>query len=110
MTVLIIDNYDSFTYNLYQQIGGITGDAPAVYRNDAISLEQIKALNPTHIVLSPGPGHPANPRDFGVCGDIITKYDEKTPILGVCLGHQGMIAHLDGEVIAAPDIGGRRGE
>jgi len=104
MSVLIIDNYDSFTYNLYQQIGGVSGEAPLVHRNDEISIEEIETLAPTHIVLSPGPGHPNNERDFGVCRALITQYNFATPLLGVCLGHQGIIAHHGGEVIPAPTI------
>jgi anthranilate synthase component II len=104
MAVLIIDNYDSFTYNLFQQVGTLSGEEPIVHRNDAISLENVVQLSPTHIILSPGPGHPANARDFGICRAIITDYDPAIPVLGVCLGHQGIIAHLGGAVISAPSI------
>lgn len=102
--ILVIDNYDSFTYNLYQQVGRLSGEVPLVHRNDAISLETITEIGPDHIIISPGPGNPNNERDFGVCRDIITKLSAKTPTLGVCLGHQGIIAHLGGTVISAPTI------
>ncbi|MEE2904054.1 MAG: aminodeoxychorismate/anthranilate synthase component II [Myxococcota bacterium] len=104
MKVVIIDNYDSFTYNLYQQIGTITGQRPDVFRNDEITLPELERLRPTHIVLSPGPGHPSNPRDFGVCKNVITESFEDIPVLGICLGHQGIIAHLGGNVVHAPSI------
>ena len=104
MKVVIIDNYDSFTYNLYQQIGTITGRRPDVFRNDEITLPELERLRPTHIVLSPGPGHPSNPRDFGVCKNIITESFDDIPVLGICLGHQGIIAHLGGHVVHAPSI------
>lgn len=90
--ILIIDNYDSFTYNLYQYIGGINKDV-VVYRNNKITLEEIKKLNPTHIILSPGPGYP---KDAGICEEVIKKFAGKIPILGVCLGHQAI-----GEVFKA---------
>ena len=90
--ILIIDNYDSFTYNLYQYIGDINKDV-IVYRNNKITLEEIKKLNPTHIILSPGPGYP---QDAGICEEVIKKFAGKIPILGVCLGHQAI-----GEVFKA---------
>ena len=90
--ILIIDNYDSFTYNLYQYIGDINKDV-VVYRNNKITLEEIKKLNPTHIILSPGPGYP---QDAGICEEVIKKFAGKIPILGVCLGHQAI-----GEVFKA---------
>ena len=89
MNVLIIDNYDSFVYNLYQRLGEL-GARPVVHRNDAISLDEIRRLDPDAIVLSPGPGHPANPRDFGVCADVVRELGSTVPTLGVCLGHQGI--------------------
>jgi anthranilate synthase/aminodeoxychorismate synthase-like glutamine amidotransferase len=89
VNVLIIDNYDSFVYNLYQRLGEL-GAQPVVYRNDAISLDEIRRLDPDAIVLSPGPGHPANARDFGVCTDIVRELGPTVPTLGVCLGHQGI--------------------
>jgi anthranilate synthase component 2 len=94
--ILIIDNYDSFVYNLYQYLGEL-GAEPIVRRNDAISLEEIRELGVCGIVLSPGPGHPENARDFGVCKEVLESVRD-TPILGVCLGHQGIISHFGGEV------------
>ena len=104
MNVLILDNYDSFTYNLYQQVGRLIAGTPTVFRNDEIDLEGIKKLAPDRIVVSPGPGHPENDRDFGVCKDVILELGQSVPILGVCLGHQGMIHHLGGRVVRAPSI------
>jgi anthranilate synthase component II len=98
--ILIIDNYDSFVYNLYQYLGDL-GAKPAVYRNDAITLEEIRKLAPQRIVLSPGPGNPENRKDFGVCEDVLGAYSD-VPILGVCLGHQGIIRHFGGKVVRAP--------
>lgn len=94
--MLIIDNYDSFVYNLFQQFGDM-GAKPAVFRNDKITIEEIKELDPERIVLSPGPGNPENRRDFGVCADILSEL-RHIPILGVCLGHQGIIAHFGGRI------------
>ena len=104
MSVLIIDNYDSFTYNLFQAVGKITGDEPIVHRNDALSFDALAALSPSHIIISPGPGRPDVPRDFGVCGRVITDLGPQVPLLGVCLGHQGIIHFLGGRVVRAPTI------
>ena len=84
--ILLIDNYDSFTYNLFQLTAGINPDV-RVMRNDAMSAEQIEQLRPTHILLSPGPGYP---KDAGICEEVITYFAGKVPILGVCLGHQAI--------------------
>lgn len=84
--VLIIDNYDSFTYNLVQLVGGITPHVK-VLRNDAVTVEEIRRLKPAHIILSPGPGYP---RDAGVCKAVVRELGGETPILGVCLGHQAI--------------------
>ncbi|MBT6069131.1 aminodeoxychorismate/anthranilate synthase component II [Candidatus Peregrinibacteria bacterium] len=105
---LIIDNYDSFTFNLHQFLGEIGGN-PIVFRNDNITLEDIITLEPTHIVLSPGPGTAENDKDFGVCKDIlayITKGEGSAfaPLLGVCLGHQGIIKEFGGDIEQAPEI------
>jgi anthranilate synthase/aminodeoxychorismate synthase-like glutamine amidotransferase len=90
MRVLIIDNYDSFVYNLAQYIGS-QGASPEVHRNDLISLGKIKTrIKPDAIVISPGPGNPSNPDDFGVCASILRDLSPTVPTLGVCLGHQGM--------------------
>lgn len=84
--ILIIDNYDSFTYNLLQFCGSLNPDIRAV-RNDALTVEEIEALNPTHIILSPGPGYP---KDAGVCEEVVRRLGGKIPLLGVCLGHQAI--------------------
>ncbi len=90
MRVLILDNYDSFVYNLVQYVGS-EGCNPVVFRNDAISLEKIKSkIKPDAIVISPGPGNPSNPEDFGVCTEVLRTLSPNVPTLGVCLGHQGM--------------------
>ncbi len=94
--VLVIDNYDSFTYNLVQMIG----QDVTVKRNDETSISQIKNLNPTHIILSPGPGRP---KDAGICEDIITSIDD-IPILGVCLGHQAICEAFGGDVLYAKEL------
>ncbi len=107
MRIIIIDNYDSFTYNLAQQIADIAsrvfniGLEPLVFRNDKIALGEIARLDPDAIVISPGPGHPANARDFGVSRDVILSLYDRVPILGVCLGHQGMVHLLGGKVVRA---------
>src|SRR2546422_8629483 len=97
MKVLILDNYDSFVYNLCQAIGELGAD-PVVHRNDAVTLSEIRSLAPDAIVLSPGPGHPANARDFGVCTDVLRELSPTTPTLGVCLGHQGIGTAYGAEV------------
>lgn len=84
--VVLIDNYDSFSYNLYQQAAA-AGAELVVYRNDGISVEGLEALGASHILLSPGPGYP---KDAGICEDIIRRLSGKIPILGVCLGHQAI--------------------
>lgn len=98
--ILIIDNYDSFTYNLYQYIAEISHDV-IVKRNDKITLDEIDALHPSAIVLSPGPGRPEN---AGICVDVIKKFKTKLPLLGVCLGHQAMGIAEGGKVIQADEI------
>jgi anthranilate synthase/aminodeoxychorismate synthase-like glutamine amidotransferase len=84
--ILIIDNYDSFTYNLVQLVGGLNPDITVV-RNDAVTVEEIVALSPSHIILSPGPGYP---KDAGICEAAVRSLAGKFPILGVCLGHQAI--------------------
>ncbi|MDC0712611.1 aminodeoxychorismate/anthranilate synthase component II [Stigmatella sp. ncwal1] len=101
MRTLILDNYDSFTYNLYQYVGELD-ERPLVYRNDALTLEQVKALAPGRIIISPGPGSPDNPASFGVCMRVIQELGPVLPVLGVCLGHQGIIAAFGGKVVRAP--------
>ncbi len=85
--ILLIDNYDSFSYNLVQLMGSVTGEEIKAIRNDEKTAEEIEAMAPSHIVLSPGPGRPA---DAGVCEDVIRRLTGKIPILGVCLGHQAI--------------------
>ena len=105
MSILIIDNYDSFTFNLFQMLQAQTERTVTVRRNDALSLTDVEAMAPAGIVLSPGPGHPENARDFGVCADIVKHAERlRCPILGVCLGHQGIAHHLGGQVQRAPHI------
>lgn len=84
--ILLIDNYDSFSYNLVQLAGSINPDI-RVIRNDAMTVAEIAALHPSHVILSPGPGYP---KDAGVCEEVVRELSGKMPILGVCLGHQGI--------------------
>ena len=92
--ILLIDNYDSFSYNLFQLIGNINPDIQ-VSRNDKITIEEISDLNPECIILSPGPGKPEN---AGICIDIVEEFHDRIPILGVCLGHQAICAAFGGEI------------
>ena len=92
--ILLIDNYDSFAYNLYQLIGEIRRDIH-VSRNDKITLEEIEKMNPEAIFLSPGPG---KAEDAGICIDIVREFHDKIPILGVCLGHQAICAAFGGKI------------
>lgn len=92
--ILLIDNYDSFSYNLFQLIGEVSTDIE-VYRNDRITLDGIRGLDPQAIVLSPGPGKPEN---AGICIDIVKEFHDKIPILGVCLGHQAICSAFGGKI------------
>lgn len=103
MKILVIDNYDSFVYNIAQILGEL-GAEPIVVRNDKITLEYVRKMNPDGIVISPGPGHPADRRYFGVCTDVIREMGPKTPILGVCLGHQGIVHAFGGKVVNAKKV------
>src|SRR5471030_585466 len=96
--LLVIDNYDSFTYNLVQYLGEL-GEDPRVIRNDAIDVDEIGALGATAIVISPGPKTPA---EAGICVPLIRKYGATIPILGVCLGHQAIGEAYGGKVVRAP--------
>ena len=95
--MLLIDNYDSFTYNLVQAFAAHGADV-MVYRNDAINVEDALALEPTHLVISPGPGRPD---DAGVSLDMIAAFKDKIPVLGVCLGHQSLVQHFGGNIVRA---------
>lgn len=104
--ILVIDNYDSFTYNLVQYLGELGKELPiaaevVVYRNDQISLEQIRQLQPDGILISPGPGHPT---ESGISLDIIRELGVSIPVLGVCLGHQGIGHVFGGKVTSAPEL------
>jgi anthranilate synthase component 2 len=103
MKTLVIDNYDSFVYNLVQQVGE-QGSEPLVYRNDKISLEEIVHLDPDNIILSPGPGTPLIPKYFGICQSILDHLSPSIPTLGVCLGHQGIIHTYGGIITKAGQI------
>lgn len=98
--ILFIDNYDSFTYNLVQMIGGLNPDIKVI-RNDELTVEEIKELSPSHIVLSPGPGYP---KDAGVCEDVVRSLAGSVPILGVCLGHQGICEVFGAEITRAKKL------
>jgi len=98
--ILLIDNYDSFTYNLAQFLGQL-GEKLEVRRNDQITLDQIAAKQPQRIVISPGPGEPQN---AGICVDVIRQFTGKIPILGVCLGHQAIGYAFGGKVVRAPAL------
>ena len=97
--ILLIDNDDSFSYNLYQLIGSINSDIKVI-RNDELTVEEIKELNPSHIVISPGPG---TPKDAGIIEDVIRNIDN-IPILGVCLGHQAICEVFGADIVHAPTI------
>jgi len=98
--IAVIDNYDSFTYNLVQYFGEL-GAEVRVFRNDAITVEALEALAPDHIVISPGPGEPA---DAGISGDVIRELGPRRPLLGVCLGHQCIGEVFGGQVVRAPRL------
>jgi anthranilate synthase component II len=124
--ILIIDNYDSFTYNLYQMIGEVVFSSNEevaidrklreklsqikVIRNDEMDLSQIRNLQPQRIIISPGPGNPVNKRDFGVCRSVIEKLGDTIPILGVCLGHQGIFSTFGGKIIHEEPVHGKQSE
>ena len=97
---LVIDNYDSFTFNLVQYLGEL-GDHPLVYRNDQITIAEIEELNPARILISPGP---CTPSEAGISKQVINHFSGKLPILGVCLGHQAMGEVFGGTVIRAPRL------
>lgn len=98
--LLVIDNYDSFTYNLVQYLGELGGDVK-VWRNDCLTLEEIEAMKPERIVISPGP---CTPKQAGISVALVQRFAEKVPILGVCLGHQAVGEAFGGEVVRAPRL------
>jgi len=98
--IMLIDNYDSFTYNLYQYVGEMN-PCIEVYRNDRITIGKIEEMRPTHIIISPGPGFP---KDAGISTEIPVKLGKRIPILGVCLGHQGIGEAFGGKVVHAEKL------
>jgi anthranilate synthase/aminodeoxychorismate synthase-like glutamine amidotransferase len=103
MRTIILDNYDSFTFNLYQYIGELD-DEPIVLRNDEVTLEALRRRAPDRLVISPGPGRPEHPSYFGVCTEAIHHFAPRLPILGVCLGHQGIVHAFGGRVVHAREV------
>lgn len=95
--ILLVDNYDSFSYNLYQMIGALNADIRVV-RNDALSVDEVAALAPSHIILSPGPGRP---EEAGICIELVRQLGASIPLLGVCLGHQAIAAAFGATVTYA---------
>ena len=100
MTTLLIDNYDSFTYNLYQYLSEL-GAEIVVHRNDQVTVEECEALAPERIVISPGPGRPSG---AGVSTELVRRFAGKAPVLGVCLGHQCICEAFEGEIVGAGEI------
>jgi len=98
--LLMIDNYDSFTYNLVQYLGEL-GERVTVYRNDQITLNDVDALAPSHVVISPGP---CTPNEAGISVDLVREYGASIPILGVCLGHQSIAQAYGGNIVRAPAL------
>ncbi|HEY8077558.1 MAG TPA: aminodeoxychorismate/anthranilate synthase component II [Labilithrix sp.] len=98
MTTLVVDNYDSFTWNLVQLLGAL-GERPIVVRHDDVDLAAVRAMRPARVVLSPGPGHPEDPKRVGICRALVRELD--VPILGVCLGHQIVVSAFGGRIVRA---------
>ena len=98
--VLVVDNYDSFVYNLVQYLGEL-GAEPVVYRNDAVTVDEVEEMRPDAVLISPGPGRPA---DAGISNAVIERVGRHTPVLGVCLGHQCIGEVFGGRVVRAPQI------
>ncbi len=99
--IILIDNYDSFSYNLVQLIGGMVKEEIRVIRNDDMTVEELEACKPSHIILSPGPGRPA---DAGICEEVVKKSKGEVPILGVCLGHQSICEAFGAEITYAEHL------
>jgi anthranilate synthase/aminodeoxychorismate synthase-like glutamine amidotransferase len=99
---IIIDNYDSYTYNLFQLIAEVNDEEPVVFKNDELSWRELSRLKCDNMVISPGPGTPVNAADFGVCGDVLR--NAAVPVLGVCLGHQGLVHVCGGTIGHAPEV------
>jgi para-aminobenzoate synthetase len=108
LSILIIDNYDSFTFNLVSLVATATGEKPIVIRNDEMTWEEIRELDFGSVIISPGPGHPERTRDFGVSGDVIR--NAEVPVLGVCLGHQGIASVFGGRVVRTAPVHGYSSE
>lgn len=106
MNVLVLDNYDSFVYNLSHALEDL-GARCKVVRNDDIAAEEVRSLDPDAIIISPGPGVPGDPRDFGVCGEVLRTISRDIPTLGVCLGHQGIAHHYGGRVVRTAAVHGK---
>jgi anthranilate synthase/aminodeoxychorismate synthase-like glutamine amidotransferase len=98
--IALIDNFDSFTHNIADLIFRVSGHRPAVFRNNALTYREFLQLGADCVVISPGPGHPARPRDFGVCAQILEQSEK--PIFGICLGHQGIGLAFGGKVDLSP--------
>jgi len=103
MNTVILDNYDSFTFNLYQYVGEIDA-RPLVFRNDQISFADLARLAPERIIISPGPGRPEDPDYFGICKRAILELGPRIPVLGVCLGHQGIVHAFGGRIVRADSV------
>jgi anthranilate synthase component 2 len=100
MKILVIDNYDSFVYNIVQILGEHRVE-PVVRRNNSITMRDINRMHPDAVILSPGPGNPQDPKYFGICNSVITELGPELPVLGVCLGHQGIASAFGGKVVNA---------
>lgn len=103
MRTVIIDNYDSFTFNLYQYLGEVD-ERPLVFRNDKVTLDDLRSARPERLIISPGPGNPEDDAYFGVCREAILALGPTVPTLGVCLGHQGICAAFGGRIVRAAQV------
>jgi anthranilate synthase/aminodeoxychorismate synthase-like glutamine amidotransferase len=108
MRTLLIDNYDSYTFNLFHLLGEVNGEEPLVVHNDALSWAELAAWDVDNVVISPGPGRPEHPRDVGVSLDALQRAD--VPVLGVCLGHQALAATYGGRVVRGEPVHGKTAE